>query len=402
MLLATLLLSAALAQPEPAARYLEVPLRGEVGKEITAPGVRDAIRQAKSRRAGAVVFIIDTPGGRVADAAAIAAVMDQEHAGLQYHAVVVQAISAAVWPLSRCDHIFFSPAAAAGAAVAYSESASTGQVEVDAKFNAAIAAEIAAMADSRGQPGCVYRAMMLADARLFRWTDHGAPKLASEPPTPAPPDLQELDSKSTVLAWTARQAADSGFGTLLPSASPSAIGPVLSIADWTSAGDPAAQVMARAAADIARKSAETAKARESIDSTRKEVLALAEQTAAQAKRARDADPATAITVYFRDSSGMLTSESQIKWRTQSDAAIREWNILQSALTDLQRAQTRASNAVEDYNKARARESQARLYSDKPQPLKLDPIDHGLDIPALRREAADTTARLAAQRVRSRL
>src|SRR5215468_11222453 len=95
------LLVAALAQP-PAPKadpksdvtlYFTVPLKGTFGEEITAPGVRDAIRAAKTKKAAAVVFAFDTPGGRVADAQAIAAVMDKERGELKYYAVITRAIS---------------------------------------------------------------------------------------------------------------------------------------------------------------------------------------------------------------------------------------------------------------------------------------------------------------------
>jgi membrane-bound ClpP family serine protease len=201
-----LLLCAAIVQPaQPAAdnsaRFLEVPLRGVFGAEITAPGIRDAIRAAKSKKAAAVVFTFDTPGGRVLDADAIAAVMDAERsapggADLKYYALITQAFSASVWPLSRCDRIFFAPGAAAGAAVAFRESAKTGNIEVDAKFNAAMAASVSAAAESHGQSGVIYRAMMLKDARLFGYKDaSGEYHLSDQPPASDAKDIEEIDSR---------------------------------------------------------------------------------------------------------------------------------------------------------------------------------------------------------------
>lgn len=144
MLIVSLLAAAALCQPGPAIEgqvtYFEVPLKGEVGKEITAPGVRDAIKAAAGKKATCIVFILDTPGGRVADADLIAQVMDRERGGLKYYAIVNKAISAAVWPLSRMDRVFLAPGSATGAAVAFSVSGRSGSAEVDAKMNAALTA----------------------------------------------------------------------------------------------------------------------------------------------------------------------------------------------------------------------------------------------------------------------
>jgi hypothetical protein len=383
-------------------RYLEVPLRGEFGKEITAPGVRDAIRVAKTRKCDCVVFVIDSPGGRVMDGQAIARVMEQERSGLKYYAVIVQAMSASVWPLCHMDRIFFTPASAAGAAVAFKESASTGQIEVDAKFNAAMAADVSSAADAHGQSGCVYRAMIIKDARLFKWrTPDGTLHLGAEAPTGDATGVEEVDNQNTVLAWTAQQACDCGFGTMMPSGDVASLGKLLESKEWASGGDPASQAMVKAKNEVERalKSHEDAKAK--IPTSRKMVADVAEHIANQVTAARNADPRKVVTVYYRET-GTLTAESQVKWRDQSDAAMRKWNEVRSLLPDLEKAERRATQAVTDYNAAIAREWQTRLYDGKPDPLKLEPVDHGLDVLSIQKEADDTLRRLNAERVKSRV
>jgi hypothetical protein len=414
MLIATTIIAAALALPpalQPASRpvsptnpnalrYFEVPLQGEVGKEITAPGVRDAIKAAASKQADVIVFVIDTPGGRVADADMIAKVMDRERAGLKYYAIVNRAISAAVWPLSRMDRVFFAPGATAGAAVAFSVSRQTGNAEVDAKMNAALTADVSAAAELRGQPGSVYRAMMLQSATLYRWKDGGGRFQLGETAPAGAKEVLELDGPGSVLAWTTDQAAESGFGTLLTSRDPATLGQHVGAEEWIKAGDGAVQ-MTRAFRDIERDAKKVEKAKEDITETREKIVSIAKSLAGRVISARNADPRATVQVAYRES-GTLTSESQMKWKRQSDVAINAWSDVVSLAGDLQRAERKAAAAVTDFNKAAAEELSSRLYEEKHEPIKLDPVEHNLDLRAIEREASETLARVRRERVRSKL
>jgi hypothetical protein len=160
--------------------------------------------------------------------------------------------------------------------------------------------------------------------------------------------------------------------------------------------------MARWKSEIERAARAHETAKNKIELSRKAVAEAAKHVVSQVKAARAADPARVVKLYYREGSGVLTSDSQVKWRDQSDRAIREWNNAAAVLSDLTKAERRASNAVEDYNAAVVREWAARLYAEKPDPLELEPVNHGLDIPALKKEAADAIQKLAAERVRSRL
>lgn len=380
-------------------RYFEVPLKGEVGKEITAPGVKEAIKAALLKKADCVVFVIETPGGRVIDADAIADVMDHERAGLKFYAVIRRAISAGIWPLSRMDGIFFAPGGAAGAAVAFKYSSNTGQFEVDAKFNAAHAADVSAAAELHGQPGCVYRAMMVQNATLFRWRgEDGKVKLGETAP-PGAKEVVELDNSSSVLAWTTQQAVETGFGTMMKSGEVSSLGPLLQVKEWVSVGDGTPQ-MTRFKNEIERAVNDVKRTQDQIETTRKAIVTAAERVVSQAAIARKADPRN-IQVFYRDT-GTFTPESQTKWRQASDAAIDAWNAVLGLLEDLQRAERKAALAVDEYNKAVNKEFAARLYKDKPEPLKLDPVDHGINEPLARKEASDILARVRTERSKNRV
>jgi hypothetical protein len=377
--------------------YFEIPLKGEFGKEITALGIRDGMRAARSHKASAVVFVFDTPGGAVADAEAIAATIDKERGDkkgpqLKVYSVIHRAISASVWPLSHSDRIFFEPGAAAGAAVAFHWDLDTGNAEVNAKFNAAVSAEVAGAAEAHGQPGCVYRAMMIKEARLFAWPlPGGGYKLSDTKPDADVKGVVEIDSDQTVLAWTSEQAQKYGFGTIMPTSDLASLGPLLKSENWAPCGKDGASLMNRAFKDIERKKNDAEKAKEAIISHREAVVQAAERISAMADAADSSEPSKVL------GNRTTGASAQIAWRNQSDKAIQNWNTVLSLLSDLERNERAAEQSVTDYNNARAKEYQARQYTEKYEPVKLEPIDKKLDVKLVRKYAQEAVSRLSAAR-----
>lgn len=382
-----------------AVRYMVVPLKGGVGREITARGVRDALRLAKRQRLNAVVFVIETDGGLVADADAIARVMDEERGELKYYAVVSKAISAGIWPLSRADRIFFEPGGIAGSAVAYSAS-STGEVAVDAKFNAAIAAGLASAAEARGQSGHIYRAMVLMEASLYHWRDaDGTVRVSASRPPHEVVGPVEMVSPTAVLALTAKQAAEIGFAVELPSKELSAIGPLIGAAKWEAAAAQGLGPMLTAQREIERRQKAKEDAEKRILELRAQVVDLARQAPTLRDAALSADPSR-ITVYYRDGTGTLSPESQLKWRKQTDEAVGKWNDFLALLGRIRSAERSAERAVDHYNNCRAKEWEARLYDEAPEPVEIRPVEHGLDLDRLYREAEEKKAQLLSRRMRT--
>ncbi len=388
--------------PKPdAITYYAVPLKGAFGEEITAPGIREAIRAAKSKKASAVVFQLDSPGGLVADARAIAEVMEKERGDLKYYAVVTEAISASVWVLCNCDRIFFAPGGAAGAAVAFHWDPKSGHADVDAKVSAAIASIVSSAAESHGQSGAAYRAMIVKDAKLFGWTDsRGEYHLGDTSPADAK-NVEQLDNENSVLAWTTEQAAKYQFGILMPAADPAALGALLGAETWQSAGDGGAAAMVRCSREIAQKAKESEKAFEAIKQARDKVFEAAERVPRQIKVADAAAPEKTVKVFYTGG-GQFTPGSINQWRSQTDKAVNEWSLVNSLLDDLAKSENRVEQAVENYNRALDREYQARLVTEKPPKLKYEPVDHRLDVKMCRKTVAEESARLAANKAKNHL
>jgi len=334
--------------PARAATYAEVPIQGIFGQEVTAAGLRDALEQARARGIRHVVFTIDSPGGDAAEMHAVAQALADFDDDFSYHALIVrQAFSAAVFLLACSDTIHVQRGSASGAAVGYVRDATTGQVEVDAKFNAALAAQLAAAAERRGHAPLLFRAMVQRDLSVFAWTDDaGEPHLAAEPPVPSPPGLRQIDSPERVLSMTGDEMVALGFARGFAEDA-AGIGPALGIEPWRSAGDFARRATEHAASERARFLADFQAAAAALD--------------AALSRARAADPRRQTVSYSRYT-GLLTPRGQAQWRRFVDVALAAWSDVAPALRRLR-----------DLEQRRERLGLARLQ-------------HGMDLAAIAAEA----------------
>jgi hypothetical protein len=187
--------------------FVEIPIRGLIGMETNARGLKNALSQASKRGVQHVVFTIDSPGGYLYDAIAALEVLKDYDDTFEYHAMVDEgAISAASIYVAAADHIWVRPGARVGGAVAYSENTSSGAAEVDAKLNSIWAADIAARAQTKGHPPEVFRAMVEPAAEL--WIDAEGKAYPSRPGTPG---ASQLDNTTTVLTIRADQMVQIGM-----------------------------------------------------------------------------------------------------------------------------------------------------------------------------------------------
>ncbi|MFT3684007.1 MAG: hypothetical protein QM783_03600 [Phycisphaerales bacterium] len=224
------------------ATYIEIPLKGGFGAEITAAGVYKALNEAKTRKIKHAVFVLDSGGGVVADAMAIEKVMDQFEGDIQYHCVIVKAISASMSVVSGCRDVYMAPGAATGAAVSFSTNVDTGNAEVDAKMNAAWGSQLAARADKHNQPGVLYRAMVEKAAEVW-WGKNTDGRMVLASSNAGLTDPEQVDSADRVLALTMDQAVKYGFALPITSSDGSALGAALGVRPWVSAGDTGQRMM---------------------------------------------------------------------------------------------------------------------------------------------------------------
>lgn len=222
---------------------LEVPLKGTFGQDIYPKSVAAALGWAVQNEVSDVVFRIDSPGGEVWAADQIIEIMRRHDDKLTYHALVERGISASIWPTFACKTIAMPPGATLGGAVVFSMGAS-GNAEVDAKMNSIIAADLSAMAESNGHNPDVVKAMILANAELYAWRDKRNPgpwKITADRSAAyenaRDREIQDLDSKTSVLTLTADKAIWLGVARPLDSKSLDALARAAGMDEFDNAGN---------------------------------------------------------------------------------------------------------------------------------------------------------------------
>ncbi len=315
------------------ARYLEIPIRGEFGKDVVAAGVRKALAWAKRRGIEHIVFRIDSPGGMVMTAEKIAEAMRDHEGALTYHAMVEkEALSAAIWVVFGCDTVQMLPGSSVGAAVAYLRENTTGEIEVDAKLNSALASNVAAAAERKGHDVDVVRAMMLMEAELWAVEKGEGVELVSEFPRGArAADVQRVDSADAVLTLTAEEAGRFGVAQMIKSAED--LGAALEIGDFRSAGGYGLVAMRDAKAERLKHLDEIKEISERIPIAVTYIETNIEEAAAANPRNEQ--------YFVWEGTQDLTDESRRKWRQRTDEAIKAWERVLDGIRELARLQRRA-------------------------------------------------------------
>lgn len=302
--------------------YLEIPIHGGFGEDVTAAGVEAALLLARRRGVEHIVFTLDSPGGYLYEAEAIAGLIDEYRDEFTFHALIERsAWSAAMWIVASCDTVHAAPGAGCGAAVAYTGDATTGEAAVDAKFNSATAAQLAAIADGSGLPSDLFRAMVLMDLSVWAWPDPENPErylTSASPPPSGTAGAQQIDTPATVLSLTAKDMERYGLARIHEGSAEELSG-VLGIESWRSLGRAGRNLMERAARERGRLAEEI---EEKVERVQRAV-----------RIAQEADP-RGHQYYYDQLSGLFTPASQVQWRKNTDHAIRAWQEAVRLLDDI--------------------------------------------------------------------
>lgn len=301
--------------PSGTAAYLWIPLIGEFGKEIAAEGFEKALDGAGAKGIQHIVIYLDSPGGMVFMAEEIRASMAR-HKGLVYHCVVKRAISASIWVVFASDSIHVLDGAAIGGAVVYSGSISSGSVEVDAKLNSIVAAELTAQAEAKGHPGALVRPMIEMEATVYAWRDERGKVVFSENEPPGAHDFIIRDGPRSVLTLTAEQAIAVGLARKLKD--PEALGRALGFAEWKKASDAGERAMEAGRKTWAEKRARVEKEIAKLKDALADIKRCQEKIAASHPNGGK---------YFVNESGYFTAGSVAEWRSRTDTCVEAYQLL---------------------------------------------------------------------------
>lgn len=378
------------SRPEqPQRLVVRVPIEGEIGGDVLASGVQGALRRAGKLGATDIVFIIDSPGGRVADARAIRSVLAEHDPSFEYHAIVSSAISASVWILASCDTIHALPGSRAGGAVVYQHGRSSGSVEVDAKLNSVLCAEVVAAAEQKGHPAALFEAMMLVERELHAWSDGEGSQRVSCSRSAAAPGARTLDTDETVLTLTSDQMVELGLAHPLAADGLGALADALGVA-WRELPRVGEAEMLRAANDLKRIERERERAERSMKQASEKAAATAQRIEQIRARAEEA----AFRIPTSSSYSRLRMGDRAR-REAIDYAVSLWGDVIAGLHAIQEQESAYAGAARLLGLRRKAEHELRLY-DRFEPFEapdVEPIPHGIDKEGLYAEAVREQNRL---------
>lgn len=184
-----------------------VPIKGGIGSEVNAHGLRQALSNISKKRIEHAVFVIDSPGGYIYSAIEMMDILKEFDDKLTYHAVIEEgAISAASIFAACSDNIFVRPGATLGGAVVYSNDQTTGNSQVDAKLNSIWAAGVASRAEAKGHSGELFRAMAVLEVQLWQSPDGEITSVHTS-------GAEQIDTASTILTIRGAQLVRAGMAT---------------------------------------------------------------------------------------------------------------------------------------------------------------------------------------------
>lgn len=217
-------------------RVMEIPLKGTFGEDILPIGFRASLEYADRNDVEHVVLRINSGGGYLWAGIQIADIMQEYRGKITFHALIENSISASIWPTFMCETIHMAPSGTFGGAVIY-HVGERGSAEVDAKFNSITAAQLVAAAEPLGHDGDVIRAMILMPSELYLDTTGDTPQLTGGAGSGgyafSPQEhIKQVDSSTTVLTLTTKDAAEYGIAGALLTDSLEELVSVLKLGEW--------------------------------------------------------------------------------------------------------------------------------------------------------------------------
>ncbi len=211
-------------QPAEASYYV-IPIKGEIGKDVQKELIRQGLQTARLKKAGYIVYEIDSPGGSVGETEEILGIMT-EKSDLRRVAIVSKALSSAAVLCMACNDVFVQPGATIGAALPIP--AGPTPQPLDEKVLSAIRAMARSAAEMGGHNTLLIQGMMETDMELGLTVKDGKPLVA------AGHDGKLLKERGKILTLTAHEAVDCGLARAITD-DPAEIGRMLGIAKWQDA-----------------------------------------------------------------------------------------------------------------------------------------------------------------------
>jgi hypothetical protein len=313
--------------PQPANRYLEIPITGRLGRDVPPETIDRILQRASEQRVPHIVFLVDCVEGDHAATLSINAILERYEPRFTYIAVVHNAIGEGVlFPLRSRIRLVRPGSNLGGADLTLAWDAISAGVDPDVlRSNVVLNAE--AIARRHGWDPLVVRAMIEPEAPLVAWRDpSGVVRFGAKAPGGVTPLFRKPEGR--VLVLTGEQAVALGLARPI-NAPVDRLGEILGLPGWASAGDDGRRALAEA-----RSKQENAAKRLAADlqSRERDRVASQRETAKRAmdyflQKADEWDPRRGTYTTqggdgwwygWGDAMNRLSPESREEWRFRTD------------------------------------------------------------------------------------
>jgi ATP-dependent protease ClpP protease subunit len=189
------------------AAYVQIPVVGEIGTDVTTDSIRQALAEAKQYHPQYVVLVFDSNGGQVATTFEILDLLADASRDFKIAASVKKAYSAAAMIAMSCKDIYMMPGSVLGAAVPM-KLTNNGPRDIEAKFASAIEAKARTYVVAAGHDDLLLRGMMEMNLEIYLSQKDGKPVLT----TAGPGTL--LKPRGQILTLTSTDAVNCGIAHL--------------------------------------------------------------------------------------------------------------------------------------------------------------------------------------------
>jgi hypothetical protein len=217
--------------------YLEIPIEGRFGAQVTALGLENALQTAKCMGVKHIVFVVDSKGGDQLTGRDMYNLLGKFDKDFRYHAVVREATGVSMAVIVWCDPVFIRPGGSIGGVNLVIDEARYSGVDTSVVLGN-LALNAGEEAKRHGQSAELVRAMIDPAEAVYGWKDSlGRCRISRWLPS----DISSRDfivqhQSGKVLTLTDQQAVGLEFARSFEGKIED-LGCELGLSDWVSAGD---------------------------------------------------------------------------------------------------------------------------------------------------------------------
>lgn len=302
--------------------YLIIPVKGEVGKEVTASAISQCLTIAEEVKPDVVILEIDSPGGSVAELGEILKEIGK-HKDLRFAAHINEAASAAAILTLSCKEICVRPTATLGGSVIYRTTPGGTPANIEEKMQSLRRAEWRAIVETAGHNPLLVEGMMRTDIVL------GLLRQGDKTTVVEGSGDRVLKPAGRILTFTGKEAVECGVAIGMAE-TPAEMGKHLGFDSWQPS--PAQGELDTIVAQVVRGKLKALALEQKDKETARARFSVAVQRAATVIGEAEANDPVKFTYTVDPQTGRFSPDAERDWRRRSDLCTKKLSEAESLLT----------------------------------------------------------------------